>query len=589
MNRTMRTVCRPALACLLLACLLLSGCDIPQSMLTSGILSPEESYDKAVASEFQVQDAADLYTQDMTRGVEVVYLAVAPGNAADGTNHTWEDIHSMPLDEQGDEPFACEGVFQLGDEDAPTPGSFGYGLLTANCTVRLQGLNASTRQQKSYRVTIKDGMGSLDGMKTLVLAKHFSDPLRFTNMLYYQLTQQLPALLSTRTRLVHLYVKDTAQGPDTLYQDYGLYTMVEPINKTYFKNRHLDGDGALYKANNFDFARHEDVLVLATSPRYDAAAFDALLESKGDPDHTRLLAMLEAVNDPDIPITQVVSTYFDPDNLYSFLALQLLTANRDASTQNYHLYSPTGSQRFYFIAWDNDGALRDDYNELRAPGQSPAWDMGVFSFYDNVLFVRLFQDAQCLSALSTAVDTLYEQYLTEEAVSAQAARLAELVKPYLYALPDRTFARVTSQQYDTLVAQLGEQITRNYDRYYESLDKPAPFHIHEPEIVQGQGLLLSWDTAACSQSVTYTIQLDDSWDFQTPLLSGRERTETQWLIDSLPAGQYFLRVTAHTADGQSQIAYETYATEVKTTLHGVLCFYVLSDGSVHASYFDGGD
>ena len=68
-----------------------------------------------------------------------------------------------------------------------------------------------------------------------------------------------------------------------------------------------------------------------------------------------------------------------------------------------------------------------------------------------------------------------------------------------------------------------------------------------------------------------------------------QRSHCRPFIDQLPAGQYFLSVTAQTADGRSQIAYETYSTEVKTTLHGVLCFYVLPDGSVHASYFNEGE
>ena len=102
-------------------------------------------------------------------------------------------------------------------------------------------------------------------------------------------------------------------------------------------------------------------------------------------------------------------------------------------------------------------------------------------------------------------------------------------------------------------------------------------------------MLLSWDEASCDREVFYSVQLDDSWDFKTPLFSDDGRSATQWTIDGLPVGQYFLKVTANTADGQSQIAYETYSTELKTTLHGVLCFYVLQDGSIHASWFDGGD
>lgn len=579
---------RPRSVLPVLLCLLLTGCGFQSENIFSGILSPEETYEKTDASDVLVTDAGDLYAKS-DDSVAVVYLAVGFGNEADGTDHTWSEINTIPLEEQGVRPYQCEAVFQLGDETAPTEGSFGYGELSANAVVRLQGANASKRQQKSYRVSIKDGKGSLDGMKTFVLSKSFADPLRITNKLCYQLLEDIPSLLSTRTRLVHLYVKDTTSGADTLYQDYGLYTMIEPINKTYLKNRHLDDDGALYKANDFDFARHEDAITLATSPQFREDAFEALLESKGSDDHSKLLAMLEAVNDPDIPIQEVISTYFDRGNLINWLAFNILTGNKDTSTENYYLYSPTGSDRFYFISWDNDGAFRADYEELRAPGQSAVWDTGIFSFYDNVLFARMLGDDVCISALSTAVDTLYETYLTESAVSSAVSSLTALAKEYIYSLPDRTFARVTQTQYDTLAAGIYDQIEKNYYSYYESLEFPAPFHIHEPEIQAGGNLRLSWENAARGREVTYTVMVDDSWDFATPLLSKSGISSTEWVVDPLPAGQYFLSVTAQTPGRKSQIAYETYSTEAKTTVYGVLCFYVLPDGSVHASYFNGGE
>ena len=572
---------------MLLTILALSGCAFKGNDLEIGILTPEETYEKAVTADFQVVDAENLYSD--TETVVTVYLAVGLGNEADGTDHTWHEINTVPLEEQGDKPYQCEAVLQLGDENAPTEGSFGYGQLTANSVVRLQGVNASRRQQKSYRVTIKDGMGSLDGMKSLVFSKAFTDPLRITNKLCYQLMEGIPGMLSTRTRLAHPYVKDTTAEGNGLYADYGLYTMVERINTTHFRNRNLDEAGAISKAHQFDFGRHEDAITLATSAGYRQEAFEALLEVKGNQDHSRLLAMLDAVNDPDIPIRQVVETYFDHDNLYYWLAFNILTGNRAASTENYYLYSPTGSSRFYFISWDNDGAFRDAYNEMREPGQSPGWDTGVFSFYENVLFFRMLQDPDCISALSSAVDTLYESYLTESRVSSAVEKLTGLAENYIYSLPDRTFARVTREQYGILASEVYSQITEHYYAYYDSLLQPAPFHIHEPQKKGSGSLLLSWDAAVCTQDVTYNIQVDDSWDFETPLYSDDGRGDTEWEIDRLPAGQYFLKVTAVSENGMGQIAYETYSTEVKTTVYGVLCFYVMQDGSVHASYFDGGE
>lgn len=570
----------------LLLLLSLGGCADKEYHGLHGILTREETYEKENAAELTVTDDWELYDDRDT--VVTAYLAVGLGNQKDGTAYTWQEINRASLEEQGDIPYQCEAVFQLGDENAPREGYFGYGQLTANSVVRLQGENASRRQQKSYRITIKNGMGSLDGMKSVVLSKSFSDPLRITNRLCYRLMEQIPGLLSTRTQLVHLYVKDTTAGSDSVYMDYGLYTMVEPINGTYFRNRNLDGDGAIYKAKEFDFARHEDVVTLATSPDYRQAAFEALLEIKGDPDHTRLLEMLEAVNDPETPIRQVVNTYFDRDNLYNWLAFNILTGNWDTATENYYLYSPSGSKRFYFISWDNDGAFRDAYEEMRNPGQAPASLPGVFGFYDNVLFARILEDGDCVSALSTAVDTLYETYLTEPVVSGAAEQLAGLAEDYIYSMPDKTFARVTREEYNTLAAGLYESVTANYYAYYDSLLLPKPFHIHEPERMENGDLRLSWDPAACTQRVTYSVLVDDSWDFETPLYGEDGLDTTQWSMDSLPPGQYFLRVTATAADGGSQIAYEFYPTEVDTTIYGVLCFYVMQDGQVHASYFDGG-
>ena len=58
-------------------------------------------------------------------------------------------------------------------------------------------------------------------------------------------------MIGARTQLVHLYVKDKTEGEDGLFQDYGLYTQVEQINKTYLKNHGFDNDGALYQVGKF--------------------------------------------------------------------------------------------------------------------------------------------------------------------------------------------------------------------------------------------------------------------------------------------------------------------------------------------------
>jgi spore coat protein H len=50
-------------------------------------------------------------------------------------------------------------------------------------------------------------------------------------------------------------------------------------------------------------------------------------------------------------------------------------------------------------------------------------------------------------------------------------------------------------------------------------------------------------------------------------------------FDALPAGQYFVRVIAHDAGGQTQTAFDSYITE-KGKIYGTKCFYVGTDGQI---------
>ena len=101
-----------------------------------------------------------------------------------------------------------------------------------------------------------------------------------------------------------LYVKDKTEGEDGLFRDYGLYTQVEQINKAYLRSHGFDSEGNLYQAGSFDWGRHADVLVNATDASYNLEAFEEYLEVKGSEDHSKLLAMLDAVRDSEVYYSQ---------------------------------------------------------------------------------------------------------------------------------------------------------------------------------------------------------------------------------------------------------------------------------------------
>ena len=71
--------------------------------------------------------------------------------------------------------------------------------------------------------------------------------MRFRNKLSYDLLKGIPQLMSLRTQFVHLYVRDLTEGNSAEFQDYGLYTQVEQLNKTGMENHGMDSKGQLYK------------------------------------------------------------------------------------------------------------------------------------------------------------------------------------------------------------------------------------------------------------------------------------------------------------------------------------------------------
>ncbi len=574
----------------LLLSVLLTGCAAAGEDKEAWLVSADETYETtgSGSGDYLLRDKESLYDGEDDE-IVTMYLTVGLGNEEDGTDHTWTEVNRHPLswyEEQGTEPYKCEAVLQIGDESGPVEGEFGYGDRTANATVQLRGQGASAQQQKSYRIKIKDGCGKWEDQKTISLNKHTGDPVRFKNKLAYSLMEEIPQMLSARTTFVHLYVKDKTQGEDGLFRDYGLYTQVEQINKTYLRNRGFDKDGALYQAGkSFDWGRHEDSILPATDADYDQEKFEQYLEIGGSEEHDKIIALLDAVNDTDNQIREVAEQYFDRENLYYWMAFHILTGNKDVLNGNYYLYSARGSDKWYFISWDNDGILKEEYELMENASYDRSWNKGIFTFVDKILFRRILQDPSCRQELDAAVEDLYVNYLTEEAVQEKINIYRAATEEYLYSLPDQTYVPVSQEEYDILSDSMADEIADNYNLYKETMASAWPFHIKDP-VNENGSTVLSWEESYVFEGVpaVYTVELARDYTFDDCIVS-EQTDKTEYRVNSLPAGQYFVRVRASGENGISQDAYEYYNTEKGTVSYSTLCFYILEDGTAAASRF----
>ena len=205
-----------------------------------------EYVEKEEITEQPIADKSELYEDIDDTSVIKMYLTVSSGNEADGTNHTWKEINTYSAydyEDMGVDRYKVDGVLQIDEGDGIGADSFGYGVDIPNVSVQVRGQSSSKALYKNYKVRIKEGKGSFRDQRTLNLNKHPEDPYRFINKLSYTLMKDIPHLVGGRTQFVNLYVCDTTAGGSGVYEDYGLYTMVEQTNKKYLKSRGFDDNG----------------------------------------------------------------------------------------------------------------------------------------------------------------------------------------------------------------------------------------------------------------------------------------------------------------------------------------------------------
>lgn len=558
------------------------GCGKIKEATNTDLGTKVDKQEIETTTDIHIRDKNLLYTQYDNTEIVTMYLTVSSGNAGEGTNHTWEEINTYSAydyDRMGVNRYKVAGLLQVGNEKGLIPGELGYGQISPNCTVQIRGQSSSRNPQKNYKISIKDNKGDWRGQTTIALNKHQGDGLRFRNKLAFDLLSHIDELMGLRTTFVRLYVKDTTKSSNAKFEDYGIYTQVEQLNKTALKAHGLDNRGHLYKINLCEFYRYEDTIVLKDDPKYDLKKFEEILEVKGDDDHTKLINMLEKVNDFSIPIEEILAEYFDIENIAYWMAFNLIVGNIDTQNRNFYLYSPQNLDRWYILPWDIDGMLcRTEYSVVgRIDYES--WESGVSNYWGNVLFQRCLKSKEYRKALDDAMKDLKE-ILSEDLVDSYVKSYSKLLKPYIYSGRDAIYARLTKAEYDKVANSINDEIKDNYNRYLDSLKKPMPFYIGVPQSKNNK-ITVEWDSSYDfkGENITYTFELAKDYNFKNIVYKTANLSIPRAQFKKPEAGQYFMRVIAKNESGKTQHAFDYYILE-NGKIYGTKCFYVDKNGKI---------
>lgn len=536
-----------------------------------------------------LRDNQSLYKKQVDNSVVTMYLTVRRGSEAEGTNYKWQDVneHSVYFyEEEGIDRYMVDAILQVGDENGPLASEYGHNAKIPNATVAIRGQSSSRNPVKSYKVSIKDGKGSWRDQTTINLNKHVGDSLRFRNKLCYDLMEELPGMMSLQTQFVHLYVKDETVKGESKFVDYGLYTQVEQPNKTFLETHGLDKFGHLYKINHFEFQRYEDIIKLKDDETYNEEAFESLVETKGNDDHTKLINMLEDLNDYNIPIETVFEKWFEEDNFFSWLAFHILTGNRDTQSRNMLLYSPLNVDTFYFISWDNDGAFKRTEDELLQREKESSWEYGVANYWPNVLIKRVLKSEEYVKKLDSKIEE-YKAFLSPEKLKQKIDEYEDVTTLYRSRFPDKASVPLNMEQYKKVIELLPSEVEKNYKLYKESLKDPMPFFMDTPKLVDGE-MHYEWKVSYDfnQEDIKYTFELAEDYTFEDPIVKEENLTVPLAKSYRLTPGKYFIRVKATNASGRSQYAFDYYMSSRSTKEFGVKCFYVLQDGSIQEEVYE---
>lgn len=529
-----------------------------------------------------LRDNEELYSVYDDSGVVTMYLTVSRGNSSDGTDHSWSEINhysAYDYEAMGVDRYQVNALLQVGDENGPVLGELGYGETAPNATVQIRGQSSSKGEQKNYKIKLRQNKGSWRGQRTIALNKHMSEGLRFRNKMAYDLIEGIPQMMGLRTQFVHLYVKDLTASDDAAFEDYGLYTQVEQLNKTAMQAHGLDKNGQLYKINFFEFERYADSIMLTSDPGYDQSKFEYYLEIKGDSDHTKLIQMLDDLNDDTKSMEDILDTYFDRENLAYWLAFQILTGNTDTQSRNAYLYSPQNSNTWYILDWDNDGMLHRTESAIKNSSDGLSWEWGISNYWGNTLFRRALQTASFREELTAAIEDLHD-YLSADRINTMIAHYRTITEQYVWQMPDAMYEPVTQAEYDTIANSLAGEIEDNYQQYFDGYNYPMPFYIGTPEADNGT-LRLHWDTSYDfdAEDLYYGVEVATDYNFENVVFQQENLVLPEAQMDLPAAGQYFLRVRVTNDSGYTQDAFDYYAGRYGK-VYGVKCFYVNADGTI---------
>ena len=268
--------------------------------------------------------------------------------------------------------------------------------------------------------------------------------------------------------------------------------------------------------------------------------------------------MLEEINKPSSNFPSVFQKYFDVDNYLTWVAMNLLLNNYDTMSRNYLLYSPSYSDKWYFLPWDYDKCMLSE-ESFMSRGMKDFF--GLARYWGTTLHKRFFSDPAHVEMLDDRIDELYAIMMDQDWQSLTQNYTNTILAGFRSSL-DEVFDDTDADEIRENIADFQNRITFCYNFYYSTKDNPMPIFLGSPKQEEDQQITFNWSPSTDLQAdrVYYVFSIFTDYRNRTASSIYREETSLTKITPAIqfPDGIYYCSAVAYDSKGNHQIAYDRY-------------------------------
>ncbi len=254
----------------------------------------------------------------------------------------WTDLTSDYNDNYPDVPYRMASVVIDGE-------------LIDSVGIRQKGFashfGAPESDKKSLKIDFNHFVGGkkYDGLKKINMNNGFGDPALQRDKLCYDILNN-SGVNAPRTSYAKVFLND---------QYWGVYVLVEQIDRTFLKSNFSNSAGNLFKNIG-----NSELDWLGSNP----SAYQEIFELKTDlkpgawEDFVNLMSVINQSSDAEF--SSAIKEVFNVDLYLKVLAVDVATGNWDSYIEhgrNFYLYQDSSSGKFNWIPWDYNFALGGNF------------------------------------------------------------------------------------------------------------------------------------------------------------------------------------------------------------------------------------